>query len=244
MQRVNVFLIVGFSILLNLDVTAQVKDSTSVKRETLTAGMYTATGLCVAGTTIWLIPDAKETLQTTFRKGNEDFGVNYDDYLQYVPIAQMYIADVLGIKARNNAMNQTVYLIAAELGTAAVTHTLKRGLDVQRPNGRRFAFPSGHTSQAFTVASVLYHEFKDTHKVLAYSGYVFASATGALRVMNNAHWTSDVLVGAGVAIGVTELVYLWDPLKRYNLLSDDFSPSVTIVNGNLCFGFAVIINSF
>ena len=243
MPRIKIFLIVGFSILLNLNVTAQITDSTSVNKNTITGGMYTATALCAAGTAIWLIPDAKESLQTTFRKGNEDFWVNYDDYLQYIPIGQMYLADLVGLKARNNALNQTIYLVVAELGTAAVTHTLKRGFDVQRPNGRRFAFPSGHTSQAFTVASVLYHEFKKTHKVLAYSGYVFASATGALRVMNNAHWTSDVLAGAGVAIGVTELLYMWDPLKRYKLLSENVSPSVKTVNGSLSYGFVILINN-
>jgi len=69
-------------------------------------------------------------------------------------------------------------------------------------------------------AQVLYEEFKDTSPVLSYSGYAFASTTGALRVFNNAHYISDILVGAGIGILVTKIVYLlnpiipWNPLKK------------------------------
>jgi len=66
------------------------------------------------------------------------------------------------------------------------------------------------------MATVLFHEFKDTKPVLAYSGFVFASATGVLRVLNNEHWTSDVLVGAGLGIIITDLVYRFEPFKNWN----------------------------
>jgi membrane-associated phospholipid phosphatase len=51
---------------------------------------------------------------------------------------------------------------------------------------------------------------------LAYSNYVFVSATGALRIMNNAHWFSDVVVGAGIGILVTKIVYMFNPLIKWN----------------------------
>ncbi len=86
-----------------------------------------------------------------------------------------------------------------------------------RPNGvNDESFPSGHTSNAFVMATVLFHEFKDTKPVLAYSGFLFSSATGVLRVLNNSHWVSDVLVGAGIGIIVTDLVYRFEPLKNWN----------------------------
>ncbi len=66
------------------------------------------------------------------------------------------------------------------------------------------------------MATVLFHEFKNTKPVLAYSGFVFASATGVLRVLNNEHWTSDVIVGAGIGIVITDLVYRFEPLKNWN----------------------------
>ncbi|EWH14686.1 phosphatase PAP2 family protein [Cellulophaga lytica] len=87
-----------------------------------------------------------------------------------------------------------------------------------RPKGEEDlqSFPSGHTSFAFTNAGVLYQEFKDSSPYLAYSGYALATATGGLRIANNSHWFSDVIVSAGIGILVTELVYLFDPIIKWN----------------------------
>jgi membrane-associated phospholipid phosphatase len=60
------------------------------------------------------------------------------------------------------------------------------------------------------------HEFKGSTPVLAYSGYFFSTTTAAFRVINNRHWISDVLVGAGIGIITTELVYYFEPLKNFN----------------------------
>ncbi len=97
-----------------------------------------------------------------------------------------------------------------------ITFGLKRITDEERPNGEDYSFPSGHTSNAFVMATVLHHEFIDTSPWLAYSGYAFATTTGVLRVLNNKHWVSDVLVGAGIGILVTDLVYRFEPLKNWN----------------------------
>jgi len=35
-------------------------------------------------------------------------------------------------------------------------------------------------------------------------------------MLNNKHWVSDVLVGTGIGILVTELVYHFEPLKSFN----------------------------
>ncbi len=45
-------------------------------------------------------------------------------------------------------------------------------------------------------------------------GYVCAATTGYLRVANNRHWASDVLVGAGIGIVSVKVVYL---THRYRL---------------------------
>lgn len=76
--------------------------------------------------------------------------------------------------------------------------------------------PSGHTSFAFMNAEVLYNEFKETSPWLAYSGYLFATGTGTMRVMNNAHFVSDVIVGAGIAMLITKVVYWLDLIVRWN----------------------------
>jgi len=141
---------------------------------------------------------------------------NVDDYIQYAPIAILYTSDFFGVKHRNNVFNQTKYLIISELATSIITNSLKRIIYSTRPNGDPFSFPSGHTSQSFTGATVLYIETKDYCLPLAYSGYFFSTTTAVLRVTNNKHWLSDVLVGAGVGILVTNLVYYIEPLKNWD----------------------------
>lgn len=149
-------------------------------------------------------------------KVGHDYEFRIDDYIQYAPIAEMYIADVAGIKAKNHWFDQTKNLAFSNLFTAIVIHSLKRGLNKTRPNGSPHSFPSGHTATAFTGATVLFHEFKESNSFLAYSGYSFAIATGSYRMINNAHWVSDVLAGAGISILMTNLVYHIEPLKNWN----------------------------
>jgi len=141
-----------------------------------------------------------------------------DDYIQYAPIAILYTSDLFGTKHRNNAFNQTKYLIISEFATSLITRSLKKITHSTRPNGEPYSFPSGHTSQSFTGATVLYHETKDYCMPLAYSGYLFSTATAVLRVTNNKHWVSDVLAGAGIGILVTNLVYYFEPLKNWDPL--------------------------
>ncbi len=59
------------------------------------------------------------------------------------------------------------------------------------------SFPSGHTTVAFAAATVFAMEYKDTKwaPILAYSA---SSLIGLSRIMQNAHWASDVLVGAAL----------------------------------------------
>ena len=146
----------------------------------------------------------------------EDFQLPVDNYIQYAPIAELYIADIIGVKSKNHWFDQTKYLLISNLITATITHTIKRTSLKTRPNGGDYSFPSGHTSFSFTNATVLYNEFKDSSPYLAYSGYLFSSATGTLRIINNKHWLSDVLVGAGIGILSSQLVYYFEPLKNWN----------------------------
>lgn len=158
----------------------------------------------------------KENLQENVQQRFPDFQTNIDDFLIFVPAITMYAADLFKVESKNDAFTQTKYLVIALLANNIITFSLKTITDVERPNGEQYSFPSGHTSNAFVMATVLFHEFKETNLILAYSGFLFASTTGVLRVLNNAHWVSDVLVGAGIGIIVTDLVYRFEPLKNWN----------------------------
>jgi hypothetical protein len=159
----------------------------------------------------------EKKFQTNLRnKIGNDFEFRIDNHLQYAPIVEMYSADILGVKAKNHWFDQTKYLLISNLISATITHSLKIISNKERPNGSPYSFPSGHTTLAFTNARVLYNEFKDTSPVLAYSGYAFAFSTGSFRMINNKHWLSDVLVGAGIGIISAELVYYFEPFKNFN----------------------------
>jgi len=151
-----------------------------------------------------------------------DFKTKIDDYLRYAPVAQLYVADAIGIKAKNHWFDQTKNLAISLFVTDFVTYRIKKMANKTRPNGAEVAhsFPSSHSSMAFASATVLYEEFRDTSPSFAYTGYGFAVATGSLRLANNAHWLSDVLVGAAIGITVTKVVYLLDPIIKWNPFKD------------------------
>ena len=70
-----------------------------------------------------------------------------------------------------------------------------------KPFGDGASFPSGHTTQAFAVASVIAADYSETWvKIVAYG---CACLVGASRVEQNAHFTSDVVAGAiiGTVVG-------------------------------------------
>lgn len=160
---------------------------------------------------------AKYGLQTLLRQPFNNYHTQLDDYIQYAPVVIMYSADLFKVPAKNTVWNQTKYLIISEALTSGVVQALKYSLKIQRPNNGAFnSYPSGHTSQAFVQSQVLYNEFKSTNKAIAYSGFLFSIPTGALRIVNNRHWVPDVLLGAGIAMLVTNLVYYFEPLKNWN----------------------------
>ena len=63
------------------------------------------------------------------------------------------------------------------------------------------------------------------------AGYGVATATGVMRVLNNRHWVSDVLSGAGIGIMSGELAYAMSDLlfKGRGLLRGDISSNKSII---------------
>ena len=180
----------------------------------------------------------EKKLQTNLRnKVGNDYKLRIDDYLQYAPIVEMYSADFLGVTAKNHWFDQTKYLLISNLISATITQSLKNITKKERPNGAPYSFPSGHTTFAFTNATVLYNEYKNTSPFLAYSGYTFATTTGIFRMINNKHWLSDVLAGAGVGILSSELVYYFEPFKNFNPFVRTKNITLVPQIGNDSYGF-------
>ena len=80
----------------------------------------------------------------------------------------------------------------------AVTHVLKRVVDKPRPNGGNHAWPSGHTSSAFSGAAFL--QIRHGWRV-GVPAYLLAGYVGWTRVYADAHDYWDFLGGAIVGIG-------------------------------------------
>jgi len=157
--------------------------------------------------------------QNDIRNGiGKGFSTTIDDYLRYVPMAELAIANIIGLQSKNHWFDQAKNLFIIDLASFVLVRPLKSIVKRSRPNNIYIynSFPSGHTTLAFSNATLLYYEYIDHHPVFAYSGYVFATATGALRVLNDRHWVADVLVGAGIGMLITHIVYALEPLKNWN----------------------------
>ena len=94
-------------------------------------------------------------------------------------------------------VNTTKYLVGRGRPTDG-----KGAYDFQPFSGHD-SFMSGHTTEAFTLASVI-SEHYDIPWVKV-TAYALAGTVGYARLNNNRHWTSDVIVGAvvGTYVGKT-----------------------------------------
>jgi hypothetical protein len=160
--------------------------------------------------------DFRKSFQDDIQDSRWRTNTHIDDFIQYAPMAEMYIADITISKTKKEVFQQSKNLIISQLFTAIIVQTIKRTTNVTRPNGSPHSFPSGHTSIAFTGATALYLEYRDSNPFLAYSGYGFSTATGMLRITNNKHWLSDVLVGAGIGMISAQLTWYINPFKNWN----------------------------
>lgn len=137
------------------------------------------------------------------------FGTRIDNILQFSPIGIAYGLDALGYKSKTDIKNRTVILLKGELLMTGVVFGLKKLTHQLRPDNSGYnSFPSGHTAQAFAAATFLSEEYKNKFKWMPYLAYGIATSVGVLRVANNKHYISDVLVGAGLGILSMKMSYL------------------------------------
>ena len=82
------------------------------------------------------------------------------------------------------------------------------------------SFPSGHATQAWAVATVIAHEYKDRPAVQI-AAYGIASAVSVARFTGHNHYISDVLAGSALGFGIGKFVY--HAHHRESLTDDDSS---------------------
>ena len=162
------------------------------------------------------IDSYRHTIKAKRDKNYPDFENHTDDYIQYAPLVATYLIG-LATESKNDFINKTIILAKAEILGAVIVHSLKRTTGVERPDGsNHHAFPSGHTAGSFVAATFMHKELG--HKSVLYSvaAYSVATSVGVLRIMNDKHWISDVLVGAGIGILSTNIAYYTHQYKYGN----------------------------
>lgn len=131
-----------------------------------------------------------------------------DDYLIIAPYVEFGALILLKQKCKNDMLNTLLLIGKSEAIMLAIVFPLKYLTKVERPDGSdNQSFPSGHTAEAFVAATVVYREYRYKSVWYGIGAYALASTVGAYRMINNRHWQSDVLVGAGIGIMSTNLVY-------------------------------------
>ncbi len=141
------------------------------------------------------------------------FAYHYDDYLQYLPMATMFGMKAFGVQSRSSWGRMLVSDAFSAALMATAVNSLKYSCRVMRPDGStRNSFPSGHTATAFMAATMLHKEYGHLSPWVSVGAYSVATFTGISRQLNNRHWASDVMVGAGIGILATELGYLFADL--------------------------------
>ena len=168
----------------------------------------------------------KHSLVTKFKTG-------IDDYTQFFGPAAVVGLKLAGVEGRSDWPR---LLASAGMGygiMALFVNTIKHTAKEMRPDGSTAnSWPSGHTATAFVGATLLHKEYGLTRSPwFSVAGYGVATATGVMRVLNNRHWISDVLSGAGLGILSGELGYaICDLLfKGKGLLRNDIPGMANII---------------
>ena len=167
--------------------------------------LFVGTPLIVGG----VVMQAYDSDFRRLRNGySRSFRHDYDDWLQYAPAGAMVALKACGVRGRSS-WGRMLVSDAFSAGLMAIgVNSLKYSCRVMRPDGSsRNSFPSGHTATAFMAATMLHKEYGHRSPWYSIGGYTVATVTGVTRQLNNRHWMSDIMVGAGIGILATELGY-------------------------------------
>ncbi|GAA4024034.1 hypothetical protein GCM10022409_04920 [Hymenobacter glaciei] len=138
-----------------------------------------------------------------------DYRSHIDDFLQWAPYLEIPAVLLAGVESRSDRVNLGLVILKSEaimLGSVYIVKTLTH---VERPDGSNtLSFPSGHTAQAFLAASIVHTEFRDKSQWYGIGAYTLATSVAAFRMINDKHWESDVIAGAGFGILSAHLAYL------------------------------------
>ncbi|MDD5057777.1 MAG: phosphatase PAP2 family protein [Sideroxydans sp.] len=158
---------------------------------------------------------------------------------QYAPVVLggFYLAGIAG--DNQNAVEVAQDGLAASIiASGLVSTTIKLTVGRSRPRDNvgiahfrplsdpNASFPSGHTTEAFALASVISSHYDEAW--VGYTAYSVAGLVGVARTYHDAHFASDVLLGAVIGTLVGNSVVAHNKSLRSNKLSlqPDLSPGL------------------
>ena len=120
-------------------------------------------------------------------------------------------------RAKHNYRARETAVLGAEalIDSAIVATSIKAITQRTRPTGGQSrsdffdggsSFPSGHSIQAWTLATIIANEYHD-HAAVQIAAYGIASAVSVSRFTGRNHYLSDVLIGSAMGYGIGRYVY-------------------------------------
>jgi membrane-associated phospholipid phosphatase len=170
-----------------------------------------------------------EDIQHAIRHARNDTMTEVFDRIQ--PLGNEYAIGIIGTfyfagvilkdpRAKATALDSiSATAIASGLIDNSVKYVVGRGRPTDghgayhfQPFGGQDSFPSGHTTEAFALASVITEHYHSPW--IAVTCYGLAGTVGYARLNNNRHWPSDVLAGAAIGTFVGKTVVRFNRAHR------------------------------
>ena len=199
----------------------------------------------------WAIKSEKASFRQDYNNKHTNtrlltnFKTGIDDYTQFFGPVMTVGLKLGGYEGRSDWGRLMASSLMSYAIMAGFVNGIKYTAKEMRPDGSTAnSWPSGHTATSFVGAAILHKEYGLTRSPwFSVAGYGVATATGVMRILNNRHWISDVLSGAGIGIMSTELGYAIGDLlfKGKGLLRNDIEgfsekPSFFAISMGMSFG--------
>jgi membrane-associated phospholipid phosphatase len=142
---------------------------------------------------------------------------------------------VLGELVGTERDKEAALLVAQSfLLSAGLTQGFKMGFRRDRPDDSRddqfsffspdasktnSAFPSGHATNAFSMAAFLTNVYEQNAPWLGWLLYPLATMTSLARVNNERHWASDVVFGGALGYFIGRMVLHHSPFRNNDTIS-------------------------
>jgi len=179
--------------------------------------------LAVVGTAVIVDRPLRDEMRrhsgnSRFMHDIERFGAQYSLGV----LGGFFVAGTLGGNDKALSVAQdglTASIIASGIVTPAIKFVAGRSRPIQnagiyhfRPFSGNASFPSGHTTQAFAVASVISAHYEQTW--VKCTSYSVAGLVGLARSYHQAHFASDVVAGALIGTLVGQSVVEYNQQRR------------------------------